>query len=312
MGRWKDMTIRQSEHGHTGGVPVMSVYCHWRLLTSERGIPPVSLPSLETPMRHSTFFLLPLLAFGCTDSEDSDSDMGTDPDTGVDTEADTEAPGTQLRGTVTDVDGNGLEGVRVNLCRQVCTTSQTDSDGSYLMPGLLPQRYSLHIETHGDLDFADPAVAYDLPDSEFVDLHIVVPATTPVVLPNSAASVEYGTDLFLTLASGDLTLLFEDDPTHVSVARVGTDVALPVDLAGTIEAVWYMDPWSAEAEVGIAVEIRDTFSGVGGDGYQLYQLNYDDYEWEDRGTLTSDGSMLTGDATIERLDTLVLISVDND
>jgi hypothetical protein len=263
-------------------------------------------------MRLTALLLLPLLAFGCTDSGDSDTDMGTDTDSDTDTDADTETPGTQLRGTVTDVDGNGLEGVRVNLCRQVCTTTETAADGSYLMPGLLPQRYSLHFETHGDLDFADPAVPYDLEDSEFIDLDAVVPATTPVSLPTVAASVEYGTDLFFTLAAGDLTLLFEDDPTAISVARVALDSALPVDLEGTIEAIWYVDPWSAEAGSAIPVEIRDTFSGVGGDEYQLFQLNYDDFDWEDRGTLTSDGTMLTGDATIERLDTLVLISVDND
>ncbi len=263
-------------------------------------------------MRLSALFLLPLLAFGCTDSEDSDTDMGTDPDTGEDTEGDTEAPGTQLRGTVTDADGNGLEGVRVNLCRQVCTTAETEADGSYLMPGLLAQRYSLHFETHGDLDFADPAVPYNLADSDFVDLDVVIPSTTPVAIPATLASVEYGTDLFFSLAAGDVTLLFEDDPTEISVARVATDTALPVDLEGTIEAIWYVDPWSAEMETPAPVEIRDTFSGVAGDDYVLYQLNYDDYDWENLGTFTSDGSMLTGDVTLERLDTLVLISVDND
>lgn len=306
------MTIGQSEHGHSGGVPVAWAYCHLTVVRSGNDIRSVPLSTLEIFMRPSVLFLLPLLAFACTDDGDSDTDMGTDPDTGMDTEADTDAPGSQLRGTVTDADGNGLDGVRVNLCRQICTTTETESDGSYVMPGLPAQRYSLHIETHGDLDLADPAVPYDLADSEFVDLDVTVPSATPVALPTVSESIEYGTDLFLTLAAGDLTLLFEDDPTQISVARVSTDVALPVDLEGTVEAVWYVDPWSAEAESAIPVEIRDTFSGVSGDEYRLYQLNYDDYDWEDRGTLTSDGTQLTGDATIVRLDTLVLISVDND
>lgn len=263
-------------------------------------------------MRTSVLFLLPLFAFACTDSGDSDTELGTDPDTDTDTEEGTEAPGTQLRGTVTNEDGVGIEGVRVNLCRQVCTTTETEADGSYLMPGLLPQRYSLHIETQGDLSVADPAVPYDLGDGEFADLDIVVPATTPVAIPSTSASVEYGEDLFLTLAVGDLTLLFEDDPTEISAARVATDTSLPVDLTGEIQAIWYMDPWDSESESAIPVEIRDTFGGVAGDQFQLWQMNYDDYDWEDRGTLTTDGTLLTGTASVVRLDTLVLISVDND
>jgi hypothetical protein len=229
----------------------------------------------------------------------------------MDTDDDTDPPGTQLRGTVSDAAGNGLAGVRVNLCRQVCTTTETEADGSYVMPGLLSQRYSLHIETYGDLEFADPAVPYNLGDGEFIDLDVVVPSTTPVTIPMASASIEYGTDLFLTLGAGDLTLLFEDDPTDISVARMATDSALPVDLQGTIEAIWYMDPWDADAVSAIPVEIRDTFSGVAGDDYQLYQMNYDDYDWENLGTLTSNGTLLTG-ASIERLETLILISVDTD
>ena len=244
----------------------------------------------------------------CDGDTDTDTDVDTTDD--VDTGTETDEPTSFLGGRVRDEDGQGLGGVRVNMCRQVCYTAETDETGAYAFESLASQlRYSLHVETVGDLVAVDGSVPFTLPgmDNAPVQLDLVVPSGTPIALPSERTEIEPAADLLLTVGAGDLTILFEEDPVQISAARVAIEDWMPIDLEGTVEAVWYLDPWSAEADPAVDLRIRDTF-GASGDTYTLYQANYDDAEWDTLGTLTSDGTHLTGDFALDRLDTLVLIS----
>lgn len=259
-------------------------------------------------------FLMTLFA-ACNGDSDTDTDLDTD--TEVDTEADTELQGTVMSGVVTDEDGNGVEGVRVNLCRQVCTTATTDATGAYTMPALLAQRYALHIETVGDITLSDPHVPYDLIDAETVQLDAVVSPATAIALDDSRRWRHSGNGLLLDIMQGDLELLFEDDPTEFSAVRAEGDARLPIDLEGEVVAMWYLDPWDATAAEaltdGIPVYIEDDWRDAG--SYSLYQANYDEAEWEHIADLTSTRNddlrrgwlVLDGDAFLHRLDTLVVI-----
>ena len=265
---------------------------------------------MRTSFRLLPLLLLPTLLIGCDDGEDSDTDAGSDTEMDSDSDSDTDSDtwGTSLFGQIVDESGAGMEGVRVNLCRQVCTTTTTAADGTYSMPGLPIDRYSLHIETHGDLLNTDPSMPFDLVESD-MELDVIVPATTAINLPVSAAELEIATDLLITAAAGDVTLLFEEDPTAISAARVAMADAPPVDVSGQIQAIWYLEPWSAEADGGLSLRIRDTFGGDTSANYVLWQSDYDSSEWVSLGNLTSDGSYLTGSAALTTFDTLVLVRV---
>jgi len=257
---------------------------------------------MRTPL--SAIALLTL--FACDDGDGTDTDIDTDTDTG--TEMGTEVETTDVSGNVTDAQGNALSGVRVNMCRQVCLTATTDEAGDYVFDGgLVAQRYSFHIETLGDLSQVDGSVPYTVEDTDAVVLDVIVPTATPIAIPSARAEVEPAADLLLTVGAGDLTILFEDDPTEIAAVRVGMDEVMPIDIEGDIAAVWYLDPWSADADPAVGLRIRDTF-GASGDTYTLFQANYDDAAWDTLGTLTSDGDFVTGDIALSRLDTLVLVS----
>ncbi len=262
-------------------------------------------------MRHA---LLVLALAGCPGPEtDTDPDTDTDADSDSDTDSDTTLTGAFF-GTVVDDDGSGLAGLRVNMCRTACFTVTTDANGDFEYEGLELQTYSLHVEAIGDETLSDPQVPYTISDVAGHELDIVMPGVgAHVALPATRGEIEAAAGLFFNVQQGDLTVLFEDDPTHMAGALVEEVDRLPLQgLAGTVLAVWYPEPWSATPKDGLSgfpVRITDSW-GSSGDVFELWVANYDDVEWQKVGDFTSDGTSLTSSSELAKIETLVLVDPD--
>lgn len=248
---------------------------------------------------------LPLVLAACPGPEETDTDVDSGSDVDTDRDTDTEVTAT-MSGTVHDADGNGIEGARVNMCRSLCYTTATDAAGAYSL-SIPPETYSLHVEPLVD-GLSDPQVPHTLLDDATLD--IAVPAVgTEYQLTSNRIEREIAPGLFVAAQLGDLTILFEDDPTSMSGVRVDEGDRLPIDdLSGDVVAMWYLEPWSADCDPGIPVRVSNFFGATLGSTYELWQASYDGFGWVKVGDLTEDGGFLQGGLTLTKIETLALVA----
>lgn len=271
-----------------------------------------------TSLLFSLSFATLLLACGDKDEATDDSavddtnaegDADTDADADTDTDTDTDVQDVAtMSGTVVDSDGAPLEGMRVNLCKQVCRTVVTDSTGTY---------------EFADFE-ADPWVhAFDVVDPNQVlmtPLSMVKAAkdenrtdvTVAMLAPDNQVKVPTGTaqetdfcGVHITVSADELTLPFGTDGEAGGCAAVAEEHWMPWDeLPGTPLKVWYLAPFDAVSEDGLSFWVEtDLADGT----YEAYAADYHHTEWSHAGTLTASGGTLTSDGTLHVLSTLVIV-----
>jgi hypothetical protein len=272
-------------------------------------------------VRLTPFLLLGLMA--CAGPTDDETDENTSDTGSTDTEDTDVAPecnfdsvdgagseGVELSGVVRNEAGEPLANAEIGLCKSVCRTLCTAEDGSFSYTFVPDDTYSFHVapphegealtELVWPLTFEGTAIVQDV---------VLPPLPELTALPASAEEVEVATGLFVTVGQGDLTILFEDDPTDIGAVAIGSpQFPLP---SGSFIAGWYLEPYNAVAETPLPFSIA-TPSGVATGGtVRAYMASYDDFQWLDLGTFTDNAGRLEADSAageIPVIGTLVLVS----
>jgi hypothetical protein len=128
-------------------------------------------------------------------------------------------------------------------------------------------------------------------------------------LPGTAHEVEIVPGFFVNIGSDIIELPFGSVVTDlVSGVFVPEEHRPPVALEGTVIGMWYLEPYDATAEDGLAIRILDEWSTAQDTTYEVKVASYAHYSWLDAGSLTlgADG-FFTGDAKLPVVSTVVLL-----
>jgi len=127
-------------------------------------------------------------------------------------------------------------------------------------------------------------------------------------LPGTAHEVEIVPGFFVDIGSDIIELPFGSNAETVSGVYVPEEHRPPVDLEGTVIGMWYLEPYDAEAEEGLAVRIQDQWSSVQGANYEVKVASYAHFSWLDAGSLAlGEDGFFTGDAKLPVVSTVVLL-----
>src|SRR5690606_20930327 len=145
----------------------------------------------------------------------------------------------------------------------------------------------------------------------------VIDVTIPALdaaheLPATAAELELGQGLFVTVGKDDLEPpLFVDPATHAAGVRVEQATWPPLDEIDSekVVAVWYTVPFDhhAKSDAGLPLRVQDQWSLDEGAELSVWVGSYGESAWLPAGSLTvgADG-WLTGEAALPHLSTVVL------
>lgn len=258
--------------------------------------------------------LLPFafLLIACPPSDDGETDTSADADTDSDTDADPDPMGI-LVGTVRDAGGEPVVGARVNFCRVICITVDTDASGAYTME-VDAWTGSFYVrEPSALLDVIVPVTVTEN-ETRAIDVTMVMASET-VPFPTTPTEVEVAPGLLVTVsASAVEPPLFEELGDDISGALVDEAELLPLEIAddhGAFVAGYYLAPFEAVAADGLPFRIVNTFGlDAGAEVIAFAASGPDRYTWLPAGTLTvsGDGAMLDG-GDLPILTTLVLFEV---
>ncbi len=220
----------------------------------------------------------------------------------------TEEDRARAEGIVRDGAGAAVEGAQVNLCLVVCRTELTDEAGAFVHE-VPPGTYSFHVVPPAGSGLAEPLVPLTLAEGDDLVLDVDLPSLEPAVaLPLEAEEIEIAPGVFATTRQGDLTVLFEDDPTEVAGVRVDEAAWPPLELDGTVLGVWVLSPYEAEADPGMPLRLAETWDLPEGSTHRLYRSDYWSYGFVEVAELEVEGDWLVDDdARLEVLTTLVLV-----
>ncbi|MCO4746723.1 MAG: carboxypeptidase regulatory-like domain-containing protein [Proteobacteria bacterium] len=273
-------------------------------------------------MRLSWLLLFALACTGTTeddpiDSSDSSTDSGST-DTGIEPSCDLDshsvgdsaATGT-LSGVITDASGAPLEDAEIGLCRAVCRSVCTDATGAFSYDGIGVDTFSFHVRPpHDQHDLFDIVFPLDVAANDTLTQNVqLVTAPTAVALPGTAAELEVATGLHITVGQGDLSILFEDDPTDIGAVPF-TTAFFPTPANETFLGGWLMTPYDAEADPGLPIRFTNTFGVATGASVIVRTSSYGDFVWQDMGTFTeSNGFLVADNATTGRLPRLATLII---
>lgn len=272
-------------------------------------------------MRHTWLFIFALACTGPGDSDSGDTatedsgseDTGTPPPT-CDLPSVSEGGGTgaSISGIITGPDGNPLHKAEIGLCKQVCRTVCTDTDGSFLYNGTAADTFSFHVRQPHEVTEELQETVWPITTDGTTDIvqnHQLLDAPTMIAIPSTAAEVEPATGLFITVGQGDLEIIFQDDPTEIGASALTTpNFPLP---AGTFVGGWFLEPYNSKSEAGLPVRFQNSFGVATSGQVHVWASSYDDFAWLDLGTFTESGGFLVADnATVGKIPvvaTLVLM-----
>lgn len=262
---------------------------------------------------------LAALLVACNTGEDTDpvddttdtTDTTADTDTG-DTDVSVPTGPLVLSGTLRDAAGALVTtGIRVQYCRgDACRTAHDVTAGVYHFYDVEAGAGSFEVV---NLDEGSGRISVFAPftlDGTEQELDVVLPeAGAPGELPASSAWVTVANGLKLQLVEGQIAPATPFDPavTEVHGARAVED-ALPVEgAAGAVLAVYYLEPFNAEASDPMLVQISDSWSLADGEA-GLWYADYATSTWTKLGDLNTDGAgNLTTANGLPKLTTLAVI-----
>jgi hypothetical protein len=239
------------------------------------------------------------------------TDTTADTDTG-DTDVSVPSGPLVLSGTLRDAAGALVNsGIRVQYCRgDACRTAHDVTAGVYHFYDVEAGAGSFEVV---NLDEGSGRISVFAPftlDGTEQELDVVLPeAGAPGELPASSAWVTVANGLKLELVEGQISPPTPFDPavTEVHGARA-VEEALPVEGAvGAVLAVYYLEPFNAEATTPIAAQIANSWSLASGEA-GLWYADYATSTWTKLGDLTDDGAgNLTVATGLPKLTTLAVI-----
>ena len=268
-------------------------------------------------MRTLTLMLttsLALTACGDKDSIDSvpeaDADTEADSDTDTDTDADTDLPATaSMSGVVVDGTGKPLEGIRLNVCKEVCRTVSSDGEGAF-------EFEEFEAEWVHAFDGVDPSgermsaltLLKESADVHRGDVQVTMlePAQTEPMPSTPTETALCG--VHLTVSKDLLTLPFGEDGETLTCTQAPPPTWLLWDeLPGTPLQVWYLGPFDAHTDEGLDFWIDNQLGLDEGATVHAWAADYANTAWSDAGTLTVVDGRLVSDGTLHLLSTLILV-----
>jgi hypothetical protein len=182
---------------------------------------------------------------------------------------------------------------------------ETDAQGRSTFEDVEPGSYSLHVSPPDGL--AEPLVLLSFEEGEHKELLLEAPQLEPgSALGEEPQYVQVAAGLELEAALGDLQpALF--DPEVEALAGARLEPFPPFDgLSAEVLAVWYLHPFDAVAPQGLPIRVTQSLGLASGEQGRVWVASYSTMSWLDAGTLVSDGTLLTGDARMPRLSTVVI------
>lgn len=239
---------------------------------------------------------------------DADADADTDTDTDSDTAVEASA---SLQGVITDSDGNPIQGARVSMCKQVCRTDATDATGAYSIASLEPWTHSFEVVVP-DAAYSTPLVPLTMAaDSDRTQNAVAMRLGASQATPQSPRDVEITSGVWVNFGLDNVELPFGADGSTTAGVRVPTEHWLPVEVSGTVLAMWYLTPFDAHPTSGnLPFRLHNDLGLNPGDQVQAWAADYNLAEWISAGTMTvsSDGATLENDGTgLPVIATLVLV-----
>ncbi|MFZ5480859.1 MAG: hypothetical protein ACOZNI_29130 [Myxococcota bacterium] len=200
----------------------------------------------------------------------------------------------------------------MNGCRYVCRTITTGADGACAFEALEALAAAYYVVPEEGTGCGNPMVTLALADGEASAIDVVLdPFDTPHGLPRVASEVEVTDVLYLTICADNLIQPpLEDLPAEVAAVRVPAGHRLDVEVDGTLLDVWYLSPWEATSETGVAVRMDNLWGLAPGDRARAWVVSEPAaYSWLDAGELVDgeDGATLSGDASLPIPTTFALV-----
>ncbi len=258
---------------------------------------------------HVTFLVFSLAACTGTPAE-TDTSGETDTVDTVDTETDDPGPQGTLEGTVIDDAGAPVAGARVNFCRGVCATTETDAQGHYSTL-VTAQVGSFYVREESALLDAIVPLAVAENETRTVDVTLFHAETT-VTIPAVADEIEVGPGFFLTVGVDTLEpAIFEDLGTTIASTQVPVAQVLPIEVDaahGALVAAYYFAPFEAFSTSGLPFRIDNTFGLPANTALVAFAASGPDlYTWLPAGevAVSADGTSIEG-GSLPILTTLVL------
>lgn len=257
------------------------------------------------------------LAFSLAACTGGPSETDTSGETGTidtDNETDVPVPMGRLEGIVIDEDGTPQVGARVNFCRGVCITAETDASGAF-GADVPAQTGSFYVrEDTTLLDAIVPlAVAEDQTRTVNVtlfepDVNLSIPATSEEMTLLPGFRLTFGADVLQPA-------LFEELGTRIHMASLLESELLPLEVEpahGAFVAGYYFAPFEAYSTAGLPFSIDNTFGLAANTALVAYAASGPDlYTWLPAGELavSSDGTVIEG-GSLPILTTLVIFQAE--
>ncbi|MBX2796782.1 MAG: hypothetical protein KTR31_03905 [Myxococcales bacterium] len=230
---------------------------------------------------------------------------------------DSETPGEPageglLSGQLTTGEGTPVAGAFIELCQGYwCRTSTTDDDGFYAYDEVEDGPHSLYFVP--PTDWVDPHAVSFVPlvltdaQERVVDVPMLA-VTDAVSLPTEPTELDVGGGLLLQVSAADLEPdFFEPAPDRIAALQLSDTRVLPVDgVPGEVVAMWFLDPWGASAPEGLPLRVRNQWSAPDGTSFRVWVASRSEHAWIEAGSLQASGDVLTGDARLPWLNTVVL------
>ncbi|HHO49857.1 MAG TPA: carboxypeptidase regulatory-like domain-containing protein [Deltaproteobacteria bacterium] len=217
----------------------------------------------------------------------------------------------QLSGSVLDDAGAPINKAQIRFCRgEACRNDSSDETGAFDFDEVHVDWHSLEVIpplTSTGLATAFAPVVFATDESRTID--VVLPTLDPPTdLPPTPEEIEAGEGLFITVGIDDLEEpLFLDPPSDIAGILVDPAQQVPVDLAGTVIAMWYLAPFDYRAAAGMPVRFANSWGLPEGKTYKVMLGSYEDQRWLDAGSVTVSGAWLEGDASLSLTSTVVLL-----
>jgi hypothetical protein len=122
--------------------------------------------------------------------------------------------------------------------------------------------------------------------------------------------VEVAPGIRVTVGQGELEppSPFDPAPTEITGAAVPQALWVPTDgISGTVLGQWFLGPFDTPASAGLPIAFDDAWTLGDGATLRVYVGSYEASAWLDAGTVTSAGGVLSGDAELPLLSTVLLV-----
>jgi hypothetical protein len=158
-------------------------------------------------------------------------------------------------------------------------------------------------------DLLSAIVPLTLADGEVRSLDVKMLEADTATMPTTATEVEVTSGLFLTAGADIVEPPPFTDLGDLAAVLVAEADRLPIEVVDGPLAVWYLGPFEAESESGVAVRIANQWSLTPNQECALYASSGPtEFSWLSLGAFTvdGDGAFLTGASKLPILSTLVL------